>query len=73
MSATFGLNAQEPSLRVEMFSFRSDGYVRVENLRGATRIQTWSSQKVHVIAEKKYPSGRPLDGVVQVLSQPGLV
>jgi VWFA-related protein len=51
-----------------MFSFRSDGYVRVENLRGITRIQTWNNQKVHIIAEKKSPSGGPLNSSELILS-----
>ncbi|HET9532407.1 MAG TPA: VWA domain-containing protein [Blastocatellia bacterium] len=68
MASTSALNTQEPAVRVEMFSFKSDGYVRVENLRGPTRIQTWNSQKVHIIAEKKSPSGGPLNSSEMSLS-----
>ncbi|HSE98666.1 MAG TPA: hypothetical protein VLD57_10415, partial [Blastocatellia bacterium] len=65
---TVRLRAQEPAVRVEMFSFRPDGYVSIENTRGNTRVETWAKEKVHVIAEKKTPTGSPLVSSELVLS-----
>ncbi len=53
--------AQGTAMRVEMFTFNPGGQVRIENARGATRIESWESQNVRVIAEKVSPAGSALD------------
>ena len=53
--------AQGNSVRVENFSLRPGGEVRVENARGATRVESWDSASVRVVAEKKTPVGSSLE------------
>ncbi len=55
------LEAQGSSVRVETFNLNSGGQVRIENLRGATRIEVWDMDSVRVVAEKKSPAGASLD------------
>ncbi|MGA9768688.1 MAG: VWA domain-containing protein [Blastocatellia bacterium] len=55
------LEAQGSSVRVETFNLSPGGQVRVENLRGATRIDVWDMDSVRVVAEKKSPAGASLD------------
>jgi len=59
--ATTTLHAQGGAVRVETFNLISGGQVRVENLRGATRIEVWDFDSVRVVAEKKTPAGAVLD------------
>ena len=47
------VHAQGSSLRSETFTLRPGAEVRVENPRGATRVETWDSTNVRVLAEKK--------------------
>ena len=49
--------AQGTSVRVESFTLRPDGQVRIENARGSTNVSVWDSQTVRVVAEKKTPAG----------------
>src|SRR5262249_11061321 len=58
--STGSLRAQDPAVRVEMFSFSPDGYVGIENRRGTTRVNTWDKPEVHVIVEKRTTTGTPL-------------
>jgi VWFA-related protein len=51
--------AQGSSVRVESFPLRPEGEVRVENSRGATRIEAWNNNSVRVVAEKT-PAGSAL-------------
>ncbi|HKG20744.1 MAG TPA: hypothetical protein VKC34_02505, partial [Blastocatellia bacterium] len=51
--------AQSTSVRVESFPLRPEGEVRVENSRGATRIEVWSNSSVRIVAEKS-PAGKGL-------------
>lgn len=53
--------AQGSSIRMETFAFRPNGQVRIENLRGATRVEVWDDQSVHVVAQKRAPAGKALD------------
>lgn len=55
------LKAQGSSVRVETFNLNSGGQVRIENLRGATRVEVWDVDSVRVVAEKKSPAGSSLD------------
>src|SRR6185503_16968362 len=55
------LEAQGSSVRVETFNLNPGGQVRIENLRGATRIEVWDMDSVRVVAEKKSPAGASLD------------
>ena len=55
------LTAQGSSVRVETFNLNPGGQVRIENLRGATRIEAWDMDSVRVVAEKKSPAGASLD------------
>ena len=55
------LQAQGAATRTETFSFNPGGQVRVENSRGATRVEVWEDQSVRVVAEKRTPAGSPLD------------
>src|ERR1044072_885775 len=55
------LEAQGSSVRVETFNLNPGGQVRIENLRGATRIEAWDMDSVRVVAEKKSPAGASLD------------
>lgn len=55
------LEAQGTSVRVETFNLNPGGQVRIENLRGATRIEAWDMDSVRVVAEKKSPAGASLD------------
>jgi VWFA-related protein len=58
---TSTLQAQGAATRAETFSFNPGGQVRVENSRGATRVEVWEDQTVRVVAEKRTPSGSSLD------------
>ena len=55
------LEAQGSSVRVETFNLNPGGQVRIENLRGATRLEVWDMDSVRVVAEKKSPAGASLD------------
>jgi VWFA-related protein len=55
------LEAQGTSVRVETFNLNPGGQVRIENLRGATRIEVWEMDSVRVVAEKRSPAGASLD------------
>jgi VWFA-related protein len=61
------LEAQNASVRVETFDLNPGGQVRIENLRGATRIEVWDADSVRVVAEKKTPAGASLDPADLVL------
>ncbi|HYP25792.1 MAG TPA: VWA domain-containing protein [Blastocatellia bacterium] len=52
-------HAQSTSVRVESFPLKPEGEVRIENSRGATRIEVWSNPSVRVVAEKS-PAGAAL-------------
>jgi VWFA-related protein len=58
---TSTLRAQGTAVRAETFALNSGGQVRVENARGATRIEAWEDQTVRVVAEKRTPAGSSLD------------
>jgi len=60
-------SAQGTSVRVESFTLRPDGQVRIENARGTTNVMTWESQTVRVVAEKKSPPGSILNPSEMVL------
>jgi hypothetical protein len=45
--------AQGSATRVETFSLKPNGEVAVENSRGSTRVESWDSQTVRIVAEKK--------------------
>ena len=45
--------AQGSATRVETFSLKPNGEVVVENSRGSTRVESWDSQTVRIVAEKK--------------------
>lgn len=64
---TSTLRAQGAATRTETFPFSADGQVRVENARGATRVEVWEDQTVRVVAEKRSPSGSSLDANELVL------
>ena len=52
--ATVSSNAaQSSATRVETFSLKPNGEVVVENSRGSTRVESWDSQTVRIVAEKK--------------------
>ena len=55
------ISAQSSPMRVETFSLKPNGEVTVENPRGATRVETWDSRTVRVVAEKKSPSGSSIE------------
>ncbi|HKP86305.1 MAG TPA: VWA domain-containing protein [Blastocatellia bacterium] len=61
------LEAQSSSSRVETFDLNPGGQVRIDNLRGATRIEVWDADSVRVVAEKKTPAGASLDPADLVL------
>src|SRR6185503_13481018 len=61
------LEAQNASARVETFDLNPGGQVRIENLRGSTRIEVWDVDSVRVVAEKKTPAGASLDPADLVL------
>jgi VWFA-related protein len=60
-------SSQGTSVRVESFTLRPDGQVRIENARGSTNVMTWESQTVRVVAEKKSPPGSILNPSEMVL------
>ena len=53
--------AQSNSVRIETFDLSPGGRVRIENLRGATRVEVWDIPSVRVVAEKKAPAGTALE------------
>ena len=55
------IKAQGSAMRVETFRLNPGGQVQVENTRGAIRVLSWDDAAVRVVAEKKMPSGSPLD------------
>jgi VWFA-related protein len=61
------LLAQGSSSRSETFDLMPGGQVRIENLRGATRIEVWDADTVRALAEKKSPAGASLDPADLVL------
>ncbi|MEK6325280.1 MAG: VWA domain-containing protein [Acidobacteriota bacterium] len=61
LTATVMLRAQSTAVRVETFSLKPNGEVAVENPRGATRVESWDSQTVRVVAEKKGPAGSSIE------------
>src|SRR5215470_17230449 len=54
------LAQQAPGTRIETFVFPPNGSVRIENQRGASRVEAWNGNSVRVVAEKKQPPGAPL-------------
>src|SRR4051812_38238232 len=54
-------SAQASAIRIESFDLNADGLVRIENMRGAIRIEVWEMPTVRVVAEKRSPAGSPLD------------
>ena len=58
---TSTLRAQGSAVRTETFSVNPGGQVRIENVRGATRVEVWEDQTVRVVAEKRTPAGSALD------------
>jgi VWFA-related protein len=61
VTASVTIRAQSSSMRVETFSLKPNGEVAVENPRGATRVETWDSTTVRVVAEKKGPAGSSIE------------
>jgi VWFA-related protein len=55
------LQAQGTAVRTETFSLDFGGQVRIENSRGATRVEVWEDQTVRIVAEKRTPSNSSLD------------
>jgi Ca-activated chloride channel homolog len=53
-------NAQGTGVRVESFSLRPDGQVRIENARGATSVEVWDGSTVRMIAEKRSTTGNTI-------------
>lgn len=53
--------AQGTAVRVETFSLKPGGEVTVENPRGETRVESWDSQTVRVVAEKRDPSASSIE------------
>ena len=53
--------AQGTALRVETFSLKPGGEVAVENPRGETRVESWDSQTVRVVAEKRAPAASSIE------------
>ncbi len=53
-------HAQGTALRVETFSLKPGGEVAVENPSGETRVESWDSQTVRVVAEKRTPAASPI-------------
>jgi VWFA-related protein len=61
------LQAQGTIVRTETFALKPNGNVRIDNPRGAIRVQVWDEAAVRVIAEKKAPPGKPFDSSELVL------
>jgi VWFA-related protein len=55
------VRAQASATRIESFDLNAGGQVRVENMRGAIRIDVWEMPTVRVVAEKRAPAGAPLE------------
>src|SRR5262249_44536 len=53
ITAAATAQAQGSAIRVETFSLKLNGEVVVENSRGSTRVESWDSQTVRIVAEKK--------------------
>ncbi|HKP13455.1 MAG TPA: VWA domain-containing protein [Blastocatellia bacterium] len=53
--------AQAGATRIESFDLNAGGLVRVENMRGAIRIDVWEMPSVRVVAEKRSPAGAALE------------
>jgi len=53
--------AQANATRIESFDLQADGLVRIENMRGAIRIDVWEMPTVRVVAEKRAPLGAALE------------
>ncbi len=53
--------AQASATRIESFDLSAGGQVRVENMRGAIRIDVWEMPTVRVVAEKRTPVGAALE------------
>jgi VWFA-related protein len=53
--------AQASATRIESFDLNADGQVRIENMRGAIRIDVWEMPTVRVVAEKRSPVGAALE------------
>lgn len=53
--------AQAGATRVESFDLTADGLIRIENLRGAVRVDVWEMPTVRVVAEKKAPVGAAIE------------
>ncbi|HEY9231312.1 MAG TPA: hypothetical protein VIS78_04180, partial [Blastocatellia bacterium] len=53
--------AQSSAMRIESFDLNGDGQVRIENMRGAVRIDVWEMPTVRVVAEKRTPAGAALE------------
>ena len=54
-------HAQAGAVRIESFDVNGDGQVRIENMRGAVRIDVWEVPTVRVVAEKRTPAGAALE------------
>src|SRR5689334_6614510 len=53
--------AQGSATRIESFDLNPGGLVRIENMRGAVRIDVWEMPTVRVVAEKRAPAGAALE------------
>src|ERR1044072_3652115 len=58
---TSTLRAQGAAVRTETFLLNLGGQWRIENVRGATRVEVWEDQTVRVVAEKRTPANSALD------------
>src|SRR5690349_3926927 len=54
-------HAQGSATRIESFDLNPGGLVRIENMRGAVRIDVWEMPTVRVVAEKRAPVGSALE------------
>jgi VWFA-related protein len=57
--------AQGSSIRVESFTLKPGGQVRIENARGSTSVEVWEGPVVRITAEKT--SGAPIERTDMVL------
>ncbi|MFL6216795.1 MAG: VWA domain-containing protein [Blastocatellia bacterium] len=53
--------AQGSASRIESFDLNPGGLVRIENMRGAVRVDVWEMPTVRVVAEKRAPIGAALE------------
>ena len=48
-----GSHAENTAVRVETFTLKPNGSVQIENALGSTRVETWDTQTVRIVAEKE--------------------